>query len=729
MGRATIISETGEGLYVVKVRHDDTIATEELAKVNAAIDQLQNDIDSVQDELDELETALDEATTAYEDSISAVAVNNSNMLVFKAAMEADPVYQERADAVTDAQAELRDALNEDPPSPLRIAAAESELDDAIASFEATASKVAYEEAKADYEDAVSTYKKAETTLDEAAAAVNAANDKLNRFNARLNDKEKRKEEMETAADLDFTISAWCVTLTTGLTGDVGTIEIAAEYKNGININPGGQLLGFSHDGIRTPFLTMGVADAMRNFAIMAGIQKYCPTFRYGTISNIDVTAGTCRVALEPAFSSIQDLDVNLYGSLSDVPIDYMTCDAAAFTDGDSVVVKFEGFSWDSPKVIGFKDHPKSCYPVLVLGCNGQYLAWDFVNQEVLSLGDLDQPTDYWSLYTALQAMGFTTRTRLASESVGDGTCNTWNPAAFSSYGEPDIDTGVWWPNTLESNETYPTSYAPNYYGTTSNTNENVGGGTIINTIHIDVYLLITGEGEDNLSDTGETFEASYHQENKTYSHVVREIYLGTLVSSEGTGYHGTELTERKAINGLTAARLSHSPGEKRRPCFYYFDGAWHYRESGVDREASFEKKLSYRSTINPDDSAEEVTTVVGACASYTCEYSTLNDYNGSGGFRVASSPVRAILKDELAFVLEQPVVYNEQNGEAWGFSKLYFTMDGAKPDPASDYEYEWDDLILMDMDAIYSAFGTTFEADMASRHQSAGISVDLFSSD
>jgi hypothetical protein len=65
----------------------------------------------------------------------------------------------------------------------------------------------------------------------------------------------------------------------------------------------------------------------------------------------------CDVALDESASSVQDLDVNKVTFLQDVPIVYMECNEAAFILGDHVVVKFEGQSWDNPKVVGFVSNP------------------------------------------------------------------------------------------------------------------------------------------------------------------------------------------------------------------------------------------------------------------------------------------------------------------------------------------------------------------------------------
>ena len=69
----------------------------------------------------------------------------------------------------------------------------------------------------------------------------------------------------------------------------------------------------------------------------------------------------CDVALDESASSVQDLDVNKVTFLQDVPIAYMECNEVAFILGDHVVVKFEGQSWDNPKVFGFVSNPRGCY--------------------------------------------------------------------------------------------------------------------------------------------------------------------------------------------------------------------------------------------------------------------------------------------------------------------------------------------------------------------------------
>jgi hypothetical protein len=175
---------------------------------------------------------------------------------------------------------------------------------------------------------------------------------------------KMIERIEAAADMNFQTSAWCADLTEGLTGIVGTIEIGCEWEKGINIHPGyGSTSDYSEarDGLHFPFRVLPVANAILNFALMPGIQKWRPTFRYGIISNIDSEAHTCDVSISDMSSYIKGLDVNYSKALAGVTIEYMDCDSAAFEDGDEVIVKFDPRDVSgTPKVIGFKDNPKPC---------------------------------------------------------------------------------------------------------------------------------------------------------------------------------------------------------------------------------------------------------------------------------------------------------------------------------------------------------------------------------
>lgn len=173
--------------------------------------------------------------------------------------------------------------------------------------------------------------------------------------------EKRKEFLE-GADVpnDPIISAWCADLTEDLAGDVGTIEIPGERK-AVNIQPGyngNATFNQPRDGQLEPAIAGTPAGVFYNLAMLPGWQKWRPSYRFGTITSIN--GDTCTVSLESAHSSQQNLDVNQSSALYNVPIEYMTCNGAAFSEGDGVIIEFEDRDWNKPKVIGFDAEPKPC---------------------------------------------------------------------------------------------------------------------------------------------------------------------------------------------------------------------------------------------------------------------------------------------------------------------------------------------------------------------------------
>lgn len=116
------------------------------------------------------------------------------------------------------------------------------------------------------------------------------------------------------------------------------------------------------DGVMTGRQVMSPSQAYYNAAILPGWQKFKPMYRWGTASNVDYEANTMTVTLADATSSAQGLNVNAQSVLFDVPVEYMTCDAGAFEDGDRVVVQFRNQDQSLPLVIGFVDNPRACQP-------------------------------------------------------------------------------------------------------------------------------------------------------------------------------------------------------------------------------------------------------------------------------------------------------------------------------------------------------------------------------
>lgn len=171
---------------------------------------------------------------------------------------------------------------------------------------------------------------------------------------------KRISYLGTAAPEDTPISVWCADLTEDLSGDVGLVEVPGQTQF-FNIVPGYEgaaTYDINTHGFLMPTVGLTSAQAYANLGLLPAWQKWRPTFRYAIITALD--AGICSVDLEAATSTQQGLDVNQGTSLSGVRISYMDCDGAAFTEGDNVLVKFNGQDFTDPEVVGFKDNPKPC---------------------------------------------------------------------------------------------------------------------------------------------------------------------------------------------------------------------------------------------------------------------------------------------------------------------------------------------------------------------------------
>lgn len=218
--------------------------------------------------------------------------------------------------------------------------------------------------------------------------------------------EKEKARLQSVVD-NYTAderSAWCADLTTSLSGEVGTIEPGHDYENGVNIYPGYSDASYdaARDGQVAPLIGQSPAASFFNLATLPGTQKWRPNYRYGTITDLNITADTCDVTLDAVSSRMQELDCNQEATLADVPIEYMNCNASAFAVNDEVIIKFEGFDWESPKVIGFKDNPNSCAPTLIAikldrfrdDLPDLYVVWNYDKGAIDTELGLDYPVEY-----------------------------------------------------------------------------------------------------------------------------------------------------------------------------------------------------------------------------------------------------------------------------------------------------------------------------------------------
>ncbi len=164
-----------------------------------------------------------------------------------------------------------------------------------------------------------------------------------------------------------------------------------------------------------------------------------PTYRYGTITWI--SGDDCNVTLEAATSSQQAIDVNQGTNLSNVPIEYMTCNGAAFAVDDVVLIEFINQDFTTPKVIGFKSNPQPCGARwVVFKCwaedpgsppttyDAHYVVWDAQNAQLADLSAWSGPTvpgDYPCSEADLAAwVAVTTE-------IGDAPCYDWVEAGES----------------------------------------------------------------------------------------------------------------------------------------------------------------------------------------------------------------------------------------------------------------------------------------------------------
>lgn len=220
---------------------------------------------------------------------------------------------------------------------------------------------------------------------EAQIAEETDDQKLNVLKLQKLSLEKRNEVLDAIPE-SKEVTAWCADLTEDLTGDVGLIEVPGESV-AFNIQPGYEgnaAYNATRDGQLTPTLAMTPAAAFYNLAMLPGWQKWKPTYRYGTITAID--GDLADVALDAATSTQQSLGVNQASTLTDVPVEYMSCNGAAFEVGDEVLVKFTGQDWAMPVVVGFKDNPEICSGKFIkIRVNNLMVVWDIAKNEPLDV--------------------------------------------------------------------------------------------------------------------------------------------------------------------------------------------------------------------------------------------------------------------------------------------------------------------------------------------------------
>lgn len=201
----------------------------------------------------------------------------------------------------------------------------------------------------------------QTAAIQSAAERDKAAAQVSRLKLREISMNNRKASLE-AIPADAQQDLWCADFSEDLTGEVATAEIPGEGQEKVILMPGYAPSGYNvaTDGQLFDRRSMTGPQAFFNAAVLPGWQRHKPTFRVGVVSNIDEIGGDCTVTLDAALSSASGLPVNQQSVLTNVPILYMECDAAAFANDDRVVVQFVNQSWETPVVIGFEQEPVLC---------------------------------------------------------------------------------------------------------------------------------------------------------------------------------------------------------------------------------------------------------------------------------------------------------------------------------------------------------------------------------
>lgn len=175
-------------------------------------------------------------------------------------------------------------------------------------------------------------------------------------------------------------TVWCTAYYDLLSGNVDTIEIDNQAAIML-IAPAGVA---SAPGIlkRTDMGTP--AEAFYNCAMLPGVQKWKPRYKFAMVTSVDKVLNTCSVAFEEM--SLTGRDTLANKTMTEVPIDYMRCNAAVFYVGSEVVVEFTGRDRTKPRVIGFQSNPLPCLPLLLVqvhaaGYNDYVIIWNMLTNE------------------------------------------------------------------------------------------------------------------------------------------------------------------------------------------------------------------------------------------------------------------------------------------------------------------------------------------------------------
>ena len=129
--------------------------------------------------------------------------------------------------------------------------------------------------------------------------------------------EKQVEYLQDYFPADPQFNAFCVDRTTGLTGNVGLIEVPGEFEGAAKANiragySGDAAWDVDRDGQLWPPIATGPWTTFLNKSMLTGWQKFLPLYRFGIIvaDSLDFVNNTCDVCLDSEYSSQLNLPVN-----------------------------------------------------------------------------------------------------------------------------------------------------------------------------------------------------------------------------------------------------------------------------------------------------------------------------------------------------------------------------------------------------------------------------------
>jgi len=372
MGKAEIVSGGDKGLYEAKILYDKEGVQKYLDRIDIRLESLDIQVEDLEIKIDELEAELPPLETALE---AALAELQEALEEYRSKLIDWHDRHDRWDGVDvpvnsagtfhvfdwEGFSIVPDSLQRPRPDP----------------------KTGQESERPSMPDIpeMGDHLQAKGELDAKQGEIDRAKNALDMKKLEKAGLEKRRQQLNTLlTTLDEDVrSVWCADRSEDLSGEVQTMEVKGQPDQ-IILTPGYVDPDTSEPhwnmeaGALTPILGMTPAQAAFNFAIHPGWQKHKPTYRTGTIAALDTDLDTATVTLDPAFDRYQSMDINQAETLTDIPVEYMDCNATAFEVGDLVVVEFAAQDWTQPRVVGFVSEPKGCGLTVIAA------GWDIYDQ-------------------------------------------------------------------------------------------------------------------------------------------------------------------------------------------------------------------------------------------------------------------------------------------------------------------------------------------------------------